>query len=285
MSPNVPFLARVLSAPLWVLLATFSTGALHAAVLFSDNFESAASVSPYTITQQQANNSLATDSDPGPAQVGAWFTYQGEADGGPGLFGVQVTSNVDPPYTGSYQGSNVLRIFRSLTGSGSAAAANFATTQYGGKVRVTWMEMLHPASAYNCMIHFSGTQNPGSEGFDTARLSLVIHSDGSCVYYSGGWVAIGGLTATMNKWQNHQLEVDLDSQKWMWTIDGVSSGEISGFGNAPGNTAASMTFRGAGSANDLFYIDSLKVVTVPASIAFNQNGNELTLSWPNTGFV
>ena len=93
-------------------------------------------------------------------------------------------------------------------------------------MRVTWVEMLHPASAYNCMIHFSGTENPGNEGFDTARLSLVIHSDGSCVYYAGGvWAPINGLTATMNKWQNHQLDVDLDSQKWTWTIDGASSGE------------------------------------------------------------
>src|SRR5438445_502215 len=158
MSPKTHTWARMLSVVVWLLLATIPTLTLQAAVLFSDNFESAASVSPYTIAQQQANNSLATDCDPGPAQVGAWFTYAGEADGGPGLFGVQVTSNVDPPpYTGTYQGSNVLRIFRSPNGSGSAAAANFATTQYGGKVRATWLEMLHPASAYNCMIHFSGT--------------------------------------------------------------------------------------------------------------------------------
>jgi len=288
MSLKIHALARMPSVLVWLLLGTVPTRTLDAAVLFSDNFESEVSVSPYTIAQQQANNSLATDSDPGPAQVGAWFTYAGEADGGPGLFGVQVTSNVDAPYTSNYQGSNVLRIFRSPTGSGSAAAANFATTQYGGKVRATWMQMLHPASAYNCMIHFSGTQTPGSEGFDTARLSLVIHSDGSCVYYSGpgvGWVTISGLTASMNKWQSHQLDVDLDSQKWTWTIDGSSSGEISGFGNAPGNSAASITFRGAGAANDLFYIDSLNVIQLPTAIAFTRNGSQLTMSWPNSGFV
>src|SRR5205085_11657397 len=135
-------------------------------------------------------------------------------------------------------------------------------------------------------IHFSRTESPGNEGFDTARLSLVIHSDGSCVYYTAsGWVAISGLTATMNKWQNHQLDVDLDTEKWTWTIDGVSSGEISGFGNAPGNSVASMTFRGGGGANDLFYIDSLKVVTVPSSIAVNRSSNQLTLSWAGSGLV
>jgi hypothetical protein len=285
MTLKIHTLARMPSAFVWLLLGTVPIATLNGAVLFSDNFESAVSVSPYTIAQQQANNSLATDSDPGLAQVGSWFTYAGEADGGPSLFGVQVTSKVDPPYTGTYQGSNVLRIFRSPTGSGSAVAANFATTQYGGKVRATWMQMLHPASAYNCMIHFSGTASPGGEGFDTARLSLVIHSDGSCVYYAGGWVPINGLTATMNKWQNHQLDVDLDSQKWTWTIDGVSSGEVSGFGNAPGNTAASITFRGGGSANDLFYIDSLNVTQVPTAIAWTRNGNQLTMSWQNSGFV
>lgn len=274
--------AWMVSGLIWFPMASVTT---YAGVLFDDNFESAAIVSPYTIAQQQANHSLATDSDPGPAQVGAWFTYQGEADGGSGLFGVQVTSNVDPPYTGAYQGSNVLRVFRSPTGSGSATAANFATTQYGGKVRATWMEMVHPAGDYECMIHFSGTENPGGEGFDTARLSLVIHSSGSCVYYSGGWVPINGLTATMNKWQSHQLDVDLDTQKWTWTIDGVSSGEISGFGNAPGNSIASMTFRGGGGANDLFYIDSLKVVTVPPPIVVNRSGNQLTLSWAGSGLV
>ena len=70
---------------------------LKAQKLFSDNFETAVSVSPDTISQQQANNSLASDGDPGPAQAGSWLTYGGEADGGPGLFEVQVTSNVDPP--------------------------------------------------------------------------------------------------------------------------------------------------------------------------------------------
>src|SRR5690349_13889956 len=103
MSPKCDIRARAVSAFIQLLLPAVSALAVHAATLFSDDFESASSVSRYTIAQQQANNSLATDSDPGPAQVGAWFTYPGEADGGPGLFGVQVTSNVDPSYTGAYQ--------------------------------------------------------------------------------------------------------------------------------------------------------------------------------------
>src|ERR1041385_3429506 len=123
MRPKTHPLARMPSALVCFLLGTVPSATLQAAVLFSDNFESAASVNPYTISQQQANNSLATDSDPGPAQVGAWFTYAGEADGGPGLFGVQITSNIDLPYTGAYEGSNVLRIFRSPTGTASVPAA------------------------------------------------------------------------------------------------------------------------------------------------------------------
>src|SRR4051812_33006258 len=108
MSPKSEIRIRMMSAFMGLLLLTFSILTLHAAplgLLFSDDFESAARVSPYTIAQQQANNSLATDSDPGPAQTGAWFTYPGEADGASGLFGVQVTSNVDPSFTGAYQGS------------------------------------------------------------------------------------------------------------------------------------------------------------------------------------
>ena len=74
----------------------------------------------------------------------------------------------------------------------------------------TWIEMLHLSSSYECMIHFSGTPSPGSEGFETARLSLVIHGDGTTAYLQGGgWHIISGLTATMNIWQTNQLDVDL----------------------------------------------------------------------------
>ncbi len=176
------------------------------------------------------------------------------------LFGIQVTSNVDPPYTGTYQGTNVLRIFRSPVGSGSAAAANFISTQIGGKVRATWKQMIHPAGNNECMIHFSGTASPGSEGFDSARLSFLTQG-GVWKYYSGGWVTLpgAGIAQTYDIWQDCQLDVDLDNQKWTLTIGGVSSGEVTGFGNAPGNTARSITFRGGGSNNDLWYIDSLEV--------------------------
>jgi hypothetical protein len=249
-------------------LSTIWALELEAQNLFSDNFESAVNVSPYSIAQQQANNTLASDSDPGPAQSGIWFTYGGEADGGPGLFGVQVSSNVDPPAAvGTYQGSNVLRIFRSPTGPGSAACANFVQTQTGGKIRATWIQMLHPSGSYECMIHFSGIPNPASEGFENARLSLVIHGDGTTAYLQGGaWHAINGLSAMMNTWQTHQLDVDLDAQSWSWTIGGSSSGTIAGFGNTPGNTAASLTFRGGGANNDLFYIDTLQVVSLSKCI-------------------
>ena|SRR5438552_14210810 len=126
----------------------------------------------------------------------------------------------------------------------------------------TWIEMLHLSSSYECMIHFSGTPSPGSEGFETARLSLVIHGDGTTAYLQGGgWHIISGLTATMNIWQTNQLDVDLDAQTWSWSIGGASSGTIIGFGNTPGNTAASITFRGGSSNNDLFYVDALQVET------------------------
>src|SRR6266404_5772908 len=141
--PNPHSLARIV--PLFVCLLLAGLPALNLQAqptnrsqLFYDDFEIAAQVSPYTIAQQQANNSLATDSDPGPAQLGSWFTYGGEADGGPGLFGVQVTTNVDAAFTGNYQSNNVLRVFRSPVGSGSATCANFAKAQIGGMVRLTW---------------------------------------------------------------------------------------------------------------------------------------------------
>ncbi len=283
------FSTRHLTVLVWLLLATFPNLTLHAVptgVLFSDNFESAASASPYTIAQQRATNSLATDSDPNPAQVGSWYTYGGEADGGPGLFGVQVTSNVDPPYMGSYQGSKVLRFFRSPVGNGSAAAANFASTQVGGRIRATWLQMLHPgANAYDCMIHLSGTPSPGSEGFDTARVTLAIFPDGSLHFYQGSWQPLNGLKATTNKWQTYQFDVDLDNQTWQLTIDGVSAPLHPGFGNAPGNTAASMTFRAGGAANELFYVDALQITQIPPSLTFTQNGNQLIFSWTNGGFV
>ena len=47
---------------------------LDAQNLFNDNFETAVSVSPYTMAQPQGNNSLAADSDPGSALAGTWFT-------------------------------------------------------------------------------------------------------------------------------------------------------------------------------------------------------------------
>jgi hypothetical protein len=247
-------------------IVSFPVLNLHAqlprGVLFSDNFESATNVSPYTIAQQTATNSLATDSDPNNAQVGSWFTYGGEADGGPGLFGVQVTTNVDPSYTGTYQGTNVLRIFRSPVGSGSAACANFNSTQIGGKVRATWKQMMHAgANNYECMIHFSGTANPGGEGADTARVSLAIHPNGQVVYFhGGGWQAYGGVSLTLDKWQDMQLDVDLDGQTLELSIDGVSGGlQSDAFGFAPGNSAASMIVRGGGSGNDLFFVDQLQV--------------------------
>jgi hypothetical protein len=240
-------------------------------ILFSDHFEAAPSASPYTIAQQQATNSLATDSDPGNAQVGTWATYGGEADGGPGLFGVQVTSNVDPPtYIGSYEGSNVLRIFRSPVGSGSAASANFTKTQIGGKVRLTWIQMMHPgANAFECMIHFSGSTQPGSEGFDTARVSVAIDPDGMVKTFEGSWQIINGLTVTLNKWQTHQVDIDLDGLTWQWTIDGVAASMRAIAGNAPGNTLRSIIFRGGGSGNDLFYVDTLQVypITKPIEVS------------------
>jgi hypothetical protein len=50
---------------------------------------------------------------------------------------------------------------------------------------------------------------------------------------------------------------------------------MAGFGASPGNTAASMTFRGAGANNDLFYIDALQVypITRPAEVSH----------WPGQG--
>jgi len=249
---------------------------LDAQNLFNDNFETAVSVSPYTIAQQQGNNSLAADSDPGPALAGTWFSYGGEADAGPGLFGVQVTSNVDPPAAaGNYQGSNVLRIFRSPLGSGSAACANFGRTQTGGKIRATWIQMFHPSGDYECMIHFSGTPNPASEGYETARLSLVIHGDGTTAYSKdGGWHIISGLTATANTWQTNQLDVDLDAQTWSWTIGESSSGTMAGFGNQPGTTAASITFRGASGNNDLFYIDAVQVYPLRTGLEVSHTPGE-----------
>jgi len=255
-------LARMVTALLPLLLATVPPLTLHAqhrGELFNDNFEAATGVSPYTIEQQKTNATFRTDSDPNNATLGTWFTYGGEADGFTGLFGIQVTSNVDvpPPYTGTYQGSNVLRIFRSPVGSGSATCANFISTQIGGKVRATWKQMIQPAGNNAAMIHFSGTANPGSEGFDTARLSFLTQG-GVWKYFSGGWQTLP-IPETLSVWQDCQLDVDLDNQKWTLTIGGVSSGEVKGFGNAPGNTARSMTFRGGGSANDLWFIDSLQV--------------------------
>jgi hypothetical protein len=243
--------------------------------LFSDDFESAASVSPYTLAQQTANNTLATDSDPNPAQVGSWFTYGGEADGGPGLFGIQVTSVIDTnspygAYTGTYPGTNVLRVWRSPVGSGSATCANFTQTQIGGIVRVTWFGMVHNSAAGHAsvMIHLSGTVNPGSEGFDTARTSLLIDPDGSTWRYVNlsGFQQISGLTAVINKWQTNTLDIDLDAATFNWTIDGQSSGPIALNGNAPGNSLRSVTFRGGSSANDLLYIDSVLAYSISRPI-------------------
>jgi hypothetical protein len=228
--------------------------------LFYDDFEIASHSSAYTIAQQQASNSLAVLSVPNPAELGSWHTYD-QADGDGGLFGVQVTYNVDTPYTGNYQGTNVLRILRSPVGAGSATCGNFVKAQIGGKVRATWKLMFHPSSTYECMVHFSGTQSPGSEGFDTAVLSFCVNFDGSLIYYQGGWNAISGVTATPNIWQDYEIDVDLDAQTWTITVAGVTSSQLP-FGNAPGNTAASITFRGGSSNNDLFYVDLLQVFPI-----------------------
>jgi len=266
----MPLICAIAVLPALNLHAQFPRG-----TLFSDNFESATNVSFYTIAQQQTNNTLATDSDPNNAQIGTWFTYGGEADGLPspatGLAGIQVTTNIDtpPPYTGTYQGSNVLRVYRSPVGSGSAACANFASTQIGGKVRITWRLMFHNTSAghASCMIHVSGTANPGSEGFDTARISLLVDPDLTTWRYGGSFSPISGLNIIAHQWQTNQLDIDLDAATYEWTIDGNSSGVISGFGNAPGNTLASITFRGGSSANDLFYVDSIQAVPLSKPIA------------------
>jgi len=245
-----------------------SYAALPRGVLFSDDFESATNVSPYTVGQQTTNNALATDSDPNPAQIGSWFTYGGEADGGPGLFGIQVTSVVDTnygAYTGTYQGTNVLRVWRSPVGSGSATVGNFVSGQIGGKVRATWSLMYQNTSAghASCMIHFSASASPGSEGFATSLISLLVDPDGSTWYsqHQSGFQPINtvGFNATAHKWQSHQLDVDLDAQTFEWTIDGVSSGPISTPDNPPGSTAASITFRGGSSVSDLFFVDQVQV--------------------------
>jgi len=145
----------------------------------------------------------------------------------------------------------------------------------GGKIRANWIQMLHPSANYECMIHFSGTANPSSEGFETARLSLVINGDGTTTYLKDGvWQNISGLTAIINTWQTNQLDVDLDAQTWSWSIGSSTSGTMFGFGNVPGTTAASMTFRGGSGNNDLFYIDALQVYPLRTTVEVSHTPSE-----------
>ncbi len=275
--------ARTLPAAFCLLLAAAPI-TIHAQtngqLYFSDNFESAANVSPYTLAQQEASNSLATLSQPGPAQVGTWFTYD-QADGVSNLFGVQVTDAVDEPglsYTNSYQGSNVLRVFRAAAShgsGGSAVIANFAQAQTGGVVRITWMNMV-PANPfpYSEMVLVTSMATAGGEGTSDAILALGLNGGGTAAIYASGWNSIPGITNDLAyTWQSYQLDVDLDNQAFNLTIDGNSSGPLPNPAPlAPGNTAAGIAFRGGSSQDDLFYIDSLqaypilKHITVTSSI-------------------
>ncbi len=251
---------------------------------FSDNFESAAQVSPYTIAQQEASNSLATLSTPGPAQVGSWFTYD-QADGGPNLFGVQVTDAVDESgqsYTNSYQGSNVLRVIRATAAKGaggSAVIANFSQAQTGGVIRATWLNMVAANPyPYSEMVIISSVASGGGEGTSDALLALGLNGGGSAIVYVSGWDPIPGVTNDLAyTWQFYQLDVDLDNQEFTLSIDGSSTGPLPNPAPlAPANTAAGIAFRGGSSYDDLFYIDSLQVypilkhITVASSILEGQ---------------
>lgn len=295
------------------LVGLMAVPATRAVVLFQDNFEAAAAT-PFTLKQQLATPSLQTDSDPlntvnaADAVVpGKWFHYY---KGTTPIYDIQVTNNIDTisdlvspsfsgDYTGSYEGSNVMRLRRS--GGSSAIGACFAE-QTSGVVRAKW-KMLIPNQQWGiergitfpAQFFFTpDADNDHSDGFAASRTpvtfinsqmtsppsylrSSVNQSTGSILFES----AAGPLAIT-DKWQEYILEANLDSNTYTVSIDGQVTpaipfnftgafdtftfrvGQQQSAGTPPGGTAK---------INATYFLDDLLIEKLAPKWKVDSNGN------------
>jgi len=275
----------------------------RAVVLFQDDFE-AAPATPFTLAQQLANPALKTDNDPlntvGGASSdtpGTWFHYHKSSTA---IENIQVTTNPDtppfgPPVTGTYQGSNVLRLNRSKEppSSNTAIGAVFQN-QTSGVVRAKW-KMMAPHQQFG--VEFGITfpamwtftpfaDNDHQNGINGGQTPTVfingLNSQGDFEQYlrssvgmypfdlpNGGTISFKGATdpkVEVNKWQDYTLEADIDAQTYTMNVDGNTTAPIPF--NFPGGFDT-LTFRVAQAAapgdpnmTAMYFIDDVLIETV-----------------------
>jgi hypothetical protein len=202
-----------------------------------------------------------TNGAPGATVPGQWFHYAKTSPGSPD-YAVQVTNNVENlnvdqniPISGSYQGNNVMRLHRvKEPPSSSATMGAYIGPQTSGVVRAKWLEMF-PAQNFGFEFgitfpaHFFFTpwaDNDHSEGTTGGTTQIVLLD--SPLYtpeswaraYINGGPGAGGGSIELNhpsapdndplvehsKWQQWEMEANLDTQKFTITVDGLKSREL-----------------------------------------------------------
>lgn len=292
--------------------AAAGAASAQAGVLFRDTFETS-TATPFTLAQQIANPALQTDSDPnntygGPGQAGQgdWFHY---AKTTTAPFNIQVTNNVDFTATGSYEGSNVLRLRRSPEPpSSTSAMAAYIGQQSAGTIRANWLMMFPdqytlPLEPFGITfpVHFFFTpyaDNDHSDGTspDGQKTPVVVLDNPQETPRSYGRTYFGGVAQTFppgsgsvafnnagdpvvtpNKWQRWTLEANIDTGMFTFGVDGITT-PPQPF-NFPGGFSA-LTFRvGQAQAqldpniNGIFYLDDLTIERLDPRWNVNADGN------------
>lgn len=313
--PNRNQHIAALAAAAAAALVTVDAMPTRAGILFQDDFENSPATS-FTIAQQLANPALQGDFDPinttgaaGATQPGQWFHYAKSTT--PGM-NIQVTNNIDFPYTGTYQGSNVLRMRRSAEPPASTGAMGaYIGPQSSGIVRASWM-MMFPAThtlpfepfgiTFPAHVFFTPyADNDHSEGTspDGMRTPIIVLDTPQppagapqswARYYQGGFPfssgggsvelnnpAAGDPVVTRAQWQQWAIEANIDTNTYTLTVDGISKGPIPF--NFPGGFSA-FTIRVAEAQAPLdptitgtIFIDDMRVERLDPTWNVNASGN------------
>ena len=250
---GVVLLAAVLSQTAQGVVVTHGTG-----TLFSDDFETASQVSPYTWDEQNTTPAKQSDSDPDGASTGSWSVGESPS------FAVQVTDSAASPDPDAYQGDNDMRLVRS--NPDVAARGDFSSAVTGGNLHVEFMAYVPTASADSGM-KVVVTDGDDIHGWTDHRAAFMTRYDATwgnyLRYWDGSWIPVqgadgqgynGAVIFQPDTWQKWDMDVDLDNQTWTLSVGGQTS-FARPFGNA-GDTAKAVCFVPAG-APKTFYVDAV----------------------------
>ncbi|MBN1555208.1 MAG: PEP-CTERM sorting domain-containing protein [Phycisphaerae bacterium] len=204
----------------------------------------------------EVNITGSPDQDPDPA---LWTTNEAEADA------VQVLdSSVQSMYLppAAYEGVKYTKIYRPAGASESLIAAPFEQ-QSAGTVHMELMMYIPvqvSADTLSANIALSNNLDNGN-GFDGAVVWIAAFEAGNSVraYYSDAWHDTG-VTWTRDAWQKWEIDLSLDSDTCVVTVDGAASGSMSAKLDGPVSWAV---LRG-GQEGSVFSVDT---VPEPATLS------------------